>query len=74
LSRIQGGGIPQDALPKLFDPFFTTKEIGKGTGIGLSISYSIVAEMGGAITVMNADGGAVFTVTLPVADEEPDQD
>lgn len=69
-----GGGIPQDALPKLFDPFFTTKEIGKGTGIGLSISYSIVAEMGGAITVMNADGGAVFTVTLPVADEEPDQD
>jgi len=68
-----GGGIPQDALSKLFDPFFTTKEIGKGTGVGLSISYGIVTEMGGAITAENVDGGAMFTVTLPAVDEEPGQ-
>lgn len=62
-----GGGIPENILPKTFDPFFTSKTIGKGTGVGLSISYGIIAEMGGTITAKNSGGGAVFTVTLPVA-------
>ena len=57
-------------MPSIFDPFFTTKEIGKGTGVGLSITYGIVTEMGGTISVRNVEGGAKFTVTLPVADSE----
>lgn len=68
--RDTGGGISQDILPKIFDPFFTSKEIGKGTGVGLSISYGIVTEMGGDIIASNTDGGAKFTVVLPVADKE----
>ena len=66
-----GGGIPQDILPMIFDPFFTTKDVGKGTGVGLSISFGIVTEMGGTITAKNTESGAMFIVTLPAA--EPDQ-
>jgi two-component system sensor histidine kinase HupT/HoxJ len=63
-----GPGIAAENLPKLFDPFFTTKPVGKGTGLGLSISYGIIERHGGRLTAMNgAAGGAVFTVTLPVA-------
>jgi len=68
-----GGGIPEEVLPKVFDPFFTTKEVGKGTGVGLSISYGIITEMGGTITAANTDGGAEFTVTLQAADENLDK-
>jgi two-component system, NtrC family, sensor kinase len=64
-----GPGIPADALPRIFDPFFTTKEVGKGTGLGLAITYGIIQEHGGAITAANAaDGGAIFTITLPAAE------
>ena len=62
-----GCGIREDVLPNLFDPFFTTKEVGKGTGVGLSISYGIVTAMGGSIAAENVDGGARFTVALPAA-------
>lgn len=61
-----GGGIPEDAFPKLFDPFFTTKPEGLGTGLGLSISYSIIAAMNGHMEVFNQDDGAVFRIVLPV--------
>jgi C4-dicarboxylate-specific signal transduction histidine kinase len=64
-----GPGIPTDILPHIFDPFFTTKEAGKGTGLGLSISHSIVEKHHGEITVAN-DGGAVFTMRLPLAEED----
>jgi two-component system NtrC family sensor kinase len=65
--RDSGPGIAEDALGSLFDPFFTTRR-GEGTGLGLSISQSIVQGAGGIIMAGNApEGGAVFTVWLPVA-------
>jgi two-component system NtrC family sensor kinase len=63
-----GAGIPADSLPRLFDPFFTTKPPGEGSGLGLSVSYGIVAEHKGKLRGENrADRrGAVFTVELPI--------
>jgi two-component system NtrC family sensor kinase len=65
-----GCGIAPDALPRLFDPFFTTKPPGEGSGLGLSVSYGIVAEHKGKLRGENrADRrGAVFTVELPIGD------
>jgi signal transduction histidine kinase len=64
--RDTGGGIPEHILPRIFDPFFTTKEPGKGTGMGLSISFGIVERHGGTITVASRVGvGTEFTVSLP---------
>ena len=61
-------GIPEDTLSRIFEPFYTTKEVGKGTGLGLAIAYGIVQEHGGQIVAANhPDGGAVFTVELPIA-------
>lgn len=62
-----GPGIPPENLPHIFEPFFTSKPTGKGTGLGLSISYDIIHLHGGELMVENAkDGGALFTVILPV--------
>ncbi len=63
-----GPGIPKENLPSIFDPFYTTKRPGRGTGLGLSICKSVMKEHNGSVEVANApDGGAVFTVTLPVS-------
>ncbi|GAN34055.1 MAG: PAS domain S-box protein [Candidatus Brocadia sp. AMX2] len=51
---------------KLFTPFYTTKEVGKGTGLGLAVSYGIIKEHGGTIVGRNWQRGAIFTVTLPI--------
>ncbi len=68
-----GCGIPEEQLVKIFDPFFTTKEQ-EGTGLGLSVSYGIIANHGGKIGVESIVGkGTTFTVVLPLggADEKP---
>lgn len=62
-----GPGIPLENIKHIFDPFFTTKDPGKGTGLGLYISYDIIKKLGGSITAANRkSGGAVFTIVLPV--------
>src|SRR5947199_9813453 len=62
-----GPGIGEDVQPKIFDPFFTTKEVGKGTGLGLTVAYAIVQEHGGRIRLdSRQQTGATFCVELPV--------
>ena len=63
----KAGGVPEDVKGRIFKSFFSTKPAGKGTGLGLSICARIVRDMRGDIAVTNRDGGAVFTVTLPLA-------
>ncbi|AIL60268.1 ATP-binding protein [Pseudomonas alkylphenolica] len=65
-----GGGIAAEHLANVFDPFFTTKPVGEGLGLGLAISYGIIHEAGGRLTVDNQPGGARFSLTLP-CDLEP---
>jgi signal transduction histidine kinase len=68
--RDTGPGIPSGAMSHLFEPFYTTKEVGKGTGLGLAITYGIIQEHGGQIAASNhPEGGAVFTIRLPVEPE-----
>jgi len=63
-----GPGIPEHVLPNIFDPFFTTREVGQGTGLGLSMSHSIVQAHGGELKVKTAPGeGTTFTLELPRA-------
>lgn len=62
-----GGGITDESLEKIFDPFFTTKDIGQGTGLGLAVAHRVIEEHGGFIEAANnPEGGASFTVYLPV--------
>jgi two-component system NtrC family sensor kinase len=62
-----GKGIPEEQQKRVFDPFFTTKETGKGTGLGLWVSYNIIEKMGGTIFVRSKVGeGTTFTVKLPI--------
>jgi signal transduction histidine kinase len=61
-----GNGIPQKLLDKIFQPFFTTKPTGRGTGLGLSLSYDIVKAYGGELRVQSKEGeGAEFVVQIP---------
>ncbi|MBN2705035.1 MAG: hypothetical protein JXR89_01180, partial [Deltaproteobacteria bacterium] len=62
-----GPGIKEENLERIFDPFFTTKPVGKGTGLGLNISYDIVTKKHhGSLTVASVAGhGASFTISLP---------
>ncbi|RHX84830.1 sensor histidine kinase [Leptospira stimsonii] len=60
-----GVGIPEENRHKLFDPFYTTKEIGKGTGLGLTVSYNLVREMGGELSFESEKGSTRFYVDLP---------
>ena len=65
--RDDGPGIPEEQQKKVFDPFYTTKDPGKGTGLGLWVSYDILKKMGGRIGIeSNMGEGTTFTVYLPV--------
>jgi 3-dehydroquinate dehydratase type I len=69
--RDTGCGIQPEHLSRIFDPFFTTKGTGEGTGLGLSVSYGIVKDHGGEITVESEPGvGSTFSMALPVAENE----
>jgi two-component system NtrC family sensor kinase len=62
-----GIGMTQDQLGNIFVPFYTTKEVGKGTGLGLSVSYGIIKDFGGEISVESTPNvGSTFTVSLPI--------
>ena len=78
-----GPGIPSKYLDRIFDPFYTTKPVGKGTGLGLFVTYGIVRRLGGHMRVMCKGGadegsasaggtGTIFTVELPVLEPEVD--
>ncbi len=67
--RDHGPGVPAAIAERIFDPFFTTKGVGKGLGLGLSISYNIVRDFGGNLSVANdPQGGAVFRIELDAAE------
>lgn len=78
-----GAGISPDILDRIFDPFFTTKSVGSGTGLGLSVSFSIIQELGGRIEVQSPPWsrggeevleakGTLFIIRLPFSDENPE--
>jgi signal transduction histidine kinase len=63
-----GIGIAPENVAKIYDPFFTTKGVGRGTGLGLAVSYGIVQEHAGRISVDSTPGrGTTFRITLPTA-------
>jgi two-component system NtrC family sensor kinase len=63
-----GHGIPEADLKRVFEPFFTTRQGRHGTGLGLSVTYGMVSEMGGTITVTSQiDRGTTVTITLPLS-------
>jgi len=67
LFKDDGMGMDNETREKIFNPFFTTKQVGEGTGLGLSLSHSIVLEHGGTVTVESEPGqGATFIITLPI--------
>lgn len=72
LLRIEdnGAGIPREHMPHIFEPFFTTKPVGKGTGLGLYITYGAIKELGGRLEIESSPGGgASATVWLPIHHE-----
>ena len=71
--RDTGTGIPPAQLQKIFIPFFTTKP--KGHGVGLALTHRVITEHGGTLTAANAvEGGAVFTIKIPLENTRPSDD
>ncbi|MFW2365963.1 MAG: sensor histidine kinase, partial [Desulforhopalus sp.] len=66
-----GHGINDASFNKVFDPFYTTKDVGKGTGLGLSVSYNIIKQHEGDITLLSSEnGGTIVTISFPVIHDE----
>ena len=71
--RDNGPGLSEEAFARLFEPFFTTKPAGQGLGLGLTLSAGILDEVGGSLEASNhPDGGACFTLVLPLARLDPE--
>jgi signal transduction histidine kinase len=71
--RDTGTGIPPAQLQKIFIPFFTTKR--KGHGVGLALTHRVITEHGGTLTAANApEGGAVFTIKIPLGNTHASDD
>jgi PAS domain S-box-containing protein len=69
-----GKGIKEGDMEKIFDPFFTTKRVGEGTGLGLWVSYGIIKNFGGTITVDSVPGrGTTVTISLPISKDGEDK-
>jgi signal transduction histidine kinase len=71
--RDTGSGIPPETGRRIFEPFYTTKEPGRGTGLGLAVSFGVIQKHGGTIDFSSPPGGGtVFTVEIPVSHQPPD--
>ena len=65
-----GQESPRDALARIFTPFFTTKAVGKGMGLGLTITRQVIKQHGGTLEVDSTPGqGTTFTIRIPLASE-----
>jgi nitrogen-specific signal transduction histidine kinase len=70
-----GAGMPPDTVAQVFEPFFTTKDVGKGSGLGLSMVFGFVKQSGGHVKIYSEVGhGTVVRLYLPRADEDEDED
>lgn len=68
--RDRAGGVPPAIMPKIFEPFFTTRPVGQSPGLGLSVSYGILADMGGTLSAMPLEGGTEFAMVLRLVPKE----
>jgi PAS domain S-box-containing protein len=66
-----GPGIPEAIREHIFEPFFTTKEAGRGTGLGLSVSFTLIAAMSGRLELLDSGDGAQFAIWLPLDQKSP---
>lgn len=67
-----GQGIPKEVQERIFNPFFTTKRVNEGTGIGLSLSHSMIRDQGGSIELLHSSSsGTCFQLSLPLTTERP---
>jgi two-component system C4-dicarboxylate transport sensor histidine kinase DctB len=63
--RDNGPGIPAEIRDRIFEPFFTTKPVGSNTGLGLSLAYGVVRDVGGELRLLPSEPGAAFEIDLP---------
>jgi len=62
-----GPGVAAEIRERIFEPFFTSKPTGQGTGLGLSLSFGIIREAGGTLSLLHSEEGAAFQIDLPEA-------